>query len=170
MKSLELFPRNLPRRFFLENWHTSPTQKYETLSLTHPELVYQASHCCALLIGWLNFCSRVYVSPWSAKNPGRHFAHFMSKIHSQRSSTYLYNTSNIHGYQCPISKYWNNDCYRWQLYRIHISSQSPAKIGRTSNRKKLWAKYYCCLPTYTPMSLFEIHKNTWIMVKCFWIG
>ena len=63
MKSLELFPRNLPRRFFLENWHTPPTQKYETLSLTHPELVYQASHRCALLIGWLNFCSRVYVSP-----------------------------------------------------------------------------------------------------------
>ena len=56
------------RRIFLENWHTqcqgickkSPTQKHLTSSLHLPGLCLSIVEL--FLIGWLNFCSRLYYS------------------------------------------------------------------------------------------------------------
>ena len=67
MKSLELFQGRFREYFFLKIGIRSPkvyTKKPPQQSMwLHPcpvqNFIYQASHCSALEIGWLNLCSRV---------------------------------------------------------------------------------------------------------------
>ena len=68
MKNLELFPRNLREDFFLKiGIHNAKVYKnvpnIEVCDFCPAQnSVYQVSHCSALLIGWLDFCSRLYMA------------------------------------------------------------------------------------------------------------